>query len=297
MATLTGRMTGAMQADVKTFQEIEADPTAMNQAIAVIVIAGVASLIGNMFRIGIMHGVMMLVANLIGYALWTLLVVLIGTKLMPEPTTKADFNEGFRVIGFTASPGVFNVLAIVPFLGPLISFVVWIWMVVVGVVAVREVLDYSNTGRAIIVCLIAAVICWIVLFFVLVPLLLGIFTINATCSVSSTILGASMMADVVEHSEDETGRRSEGVFFAGAFFIQKCTSGLGIFVAGSILAIAGFPEAAKPGTVPVETVDRLTILFAALYLSLGFAAAFLYRRFPFGKDEHLARVERLAANG
>ena len=82
-----------------------------------------------------------------------LLVVLIGTKVMPEPTTKADFNEGFRVIGFTAAPGVFNVLAIIPFLGPLISFVIWIWMVVVGVVAVRQVLDYSNTGRAIIVCL------------------------------------------------------------------------------------------------------------------------------------------------
>jgi hypothetical protein len=173
MASLIERMTGAMQADVKTFQEIEADPTAFSQAVTVIVIAGVAALIGNMFRIGIMHGVMMLVINLIGYALWTLLVVLIGTKLMPEPTTKADFNEAFRVIGFTASPGVFNVLAIVPFLGPLISFVVWLWMIVVGVVAVREVLDYSNTGRAIIVCLIAAVICWIVSFVVLMPLLIG----------------------------------------------------------------------------------------------------------------------------
>jgi GPH family glycoside/pentoside/hexuronide:cation symporter len=128
----------------------------------------------------------------------------------------------------------------------------------------------------------------------LIPLLLGIFTVNAACSVSSTILGASMMADVVEHSEVETGRRSEGVFFAGAFFIQKCTSGLGIFAAGLILAVAGFPEAAKPGTVPVETVDRLTLLFGALYLSLGLAAAFLYRRFPFGKAEHLARVARLA---
>ncbi|TGX52909.1 MFS transporter [Sphingomonas gei] len=130
----------------------------------------------------------------------------------------------------------------------------------------------------------------------LVPLLLSIFTVNATCSVSSTILGASMMADVVEHSEVETGRRSEGVFFAGAFFVQKCTSGLGIFVAGSILAIAGFPEAAKPGSVPGETIDRLTILFATLYLSLGFAAAFFYRRFPFGKAEHLARVEQLAGS-
>jgi Yip1 domain len=172
-ASLVERMTGAMKADVKTFQEIEADPTAIGQAVTVIVIAGIASLIGNVWRIGISGGLMMLIANLCGYALWALLVVLIGTKLMPEPATKADFNEGFRVIGFTAAPGVFNVLAIIPFLGPLISFVIWIWMVVVGVVAVREVLDYSNTGRAIIVCLIAAVICWIVSTLILLPLLVG----------------------------------------------------------------------------------------------------------------------------
>jgi glycoside/pentoside/hexuronide:cation symporter, GPH family len=131
----------------------------------------------------------------------------------------------------------------------------------------------------------------------LVPLLLSIFALNVACSVSSTILGASMMADVVEHSEIETGRRSEGVFFAGAFFVQKCTSGLGIFVAGAILAIVGFPEAATPGSVPAATIDRLTVLYCVLYLVLGFGSAFLYRRFPFGRSEHLARVARLAGEG
>jgi Yip1 domain len=173
MATFAERMVGAMKADVQTFEEIEADQTAAPQAVAVIVLAGVASLIGNSWRLGLSLGFMMLIINLCGYALWTLLIVLIGTKVMPEPTTKADFNEGFRVIGFTAAPGVFNVLAIVPFLGPVISFAIWIWMVVVGVVAVRQVLDYTNTGRAIIVCLIAAVACWIVTTVVLVPLLVG----------------------------------------------------------------------------------------------------------------------------
>lgn len=173
MATFAERMAGAMQADVKTFQEIEADPTAINQAIAVIVIAGIAALIGNIWRIGVFAGLMMLVVSLCRYALWTLLVVLVGTKLMPEPTTKADFNEGFRVIGFTAAPGVFSVLAIIPFLGPPISFVIWIWMVVLGVVAVREVLDYSNTGRAIIVCLIAAVASWVITTTILLPILVG----------------------------------------------------------------------------------------------------------------------------
>jgi hypothetical protein len=74
---------------------------------------------------------------------------------------------------------VFNVLAIVPFLGPLISFVIWIWMVVVGVVAVKEVLDYSSAARAFIVCLIAAVICWIIVTLVLLPMMVGSALIGA----------------------------------------------------------------------------------------------------------------------
>jgi hypothetical protein len=173
MASLGERMVGAMKADVKTFQEIEADPTAIGQAVTVIIIAGVASLIGNVFRSGVFVGMMSLVVTLITYALWSLLVVLIGTKVTPEPATKADFNEAFRVVGFTAAPGVFNVLAIIPFLGPLISFVISLWMIVIGVIAVREVLDYSNTGRAIIVCLLAMVAVWIISIVVLTPLLIG----------------------------------------------------------------------------------------------------------------------------
>jgi hypothetical protein len=173
MASLADRMIGAMKADVKTFQEIEADPTAMGQAVTVIVIAGIAALIGNLFRNGLIAGVMALIISLIGYAIFAVLVVLIGTKLMPEPTTKADFAEGFRVIAFSASPGVFGVLAIIPFLGPLISFAISIWMLIIGVIAVKEVLDYSSIGKAIIVCLIAWVVYAIVLFMILTPLLLG----------------------------------------------------------------------------------------------------------------------------
>lgn len=155
MASLPDRMIGAMKGDVKTFQEIEADQNALGQAVTVIVIAAVAALIGNIFRQGITLGIVSMVVSLIMYAFWTVMIVLIGTKLMPEPTTKADFAEAFRVIGFTASPGVFNVLAIIPFLGPFLSFLIGIWMLVIGVIAVREVLDYSSTGRAFIVCLIA----------------------------------------------------------------------------------------------------------------------------------------------
>jgi hypothetical protein len=182
MADLTGRMIGAMKADVKTFEEIEADPGAMTQAITVIVIAAVAALIGNFFRSGLISGITGLVGSLVGYALFSFLVFLIGTKVMPEPSTKADFNEAFRTIGFAAAPGVFNILAIIPILGPLISFAVGIWSLVIGVIAVRSVLDYSNTGRAIIVCLIAGVICWIVVAIVLLPIIVAAGVTRAVTS-------------------------------------------------------------------------------------------------------------------
>jgi hypothetical protein len=93
MASLGERMIGAMKADVKTFEEIEHDPSALGQAVTVIVIAGVAALIGNIFRSGFSAGVYALIMSLIGYAIWSVVVTLIGTKLMPEPTTKADFAE------------------------------------------------------------------------------------------------------------------------------------------------------------------------------------------------------------
>jgi hypothetical protein len=179
MADLAGRMIGAAQADVKTFEEIEADPNAMMQAVTVIVIAGVSSLIGNFFRTGIIGGVTGLIGSLVGYALFALFVFLIGTKLMPEPTTKADFNETFRTVGFAASPGVLYILAIIPILGVLISMVIGLWSLVISVIAVRAVLDYSNTGRAIIVCLLAFVACMIVWFVVFVPIMAVLFVARA----------------------------------------------------------------------------------------------------------------------
>ena len=173
MASLPERMIGAMKGDVKTFQEIEADQNALGQAVTVIVIAAVCAMIGNIFRGGISGGILNLVLSLIGYAIWTVMIVIIGTKLLPEPTTKADFAEGFRVIGFTASPGVFNLLAIIPYLGPLLSILIGIWMLIIGVIAVKEVLDYANIGRAILVCVIAFAIYCILWLVIVVPLILA----------------------------------------------------------------------------------------------------------------------------
>jgi GPH family glycoside/pentoside/hexuronide:cation symporter len=128
-----------------------------------------------------------------------------------------------------------------------------------------------------------------------VAVLYPIFALSTSLTVSSFILGASMMADVVEESQSRTGRRNEGVFFAGSFLVQKCTSGLGIAVAGAILAIAGLQDRIDPAAASSDKVDRLTITFVLLYGTLAICAAFLFSRFPFGRAEHEARLSGLTA--
>ncbi|MFM9827762.1 MAG: MFS transporter [Sphingomonas sp.] len=130
---------------------------------------------------------------------------------------------------------------------------------------------------------------------VLLPLLLMIWAVNTACGISAFIIGAAMLSDVVEESEMRTGRRSEGVFFAGSFFVQKMVGGLGIFMSGVLLWIADFPAAAKPGEVPEDVVHRLVLIFVILLAVFYGLASLIYARFPFGRAEHLARLAKMRA--
>lgn len=169
MASFGERYVGAMTLQARTFEEVEADTTAMGQAVTVILIAALASGIGNIFRNGITGLIFGTVAALVAYLVWAALVWLIGTKVMPDPTTQADFPQTFRVVGFAAAPGIANLLQIIPYLGPLIGLLVGIWMLVAMVIAVRQVLDYSSTGKAVVVCIIGFIGYMIVWFLLMLP--------------------------------------------------------------------------------------------------------------------------------
>ncbi|SBV34604.1 Na+/melibiose symporter and related transporters-like protein [uncultured Sphingopyxis sp.] len=123
--------------------------------------------------------------------------------------------------------------------------------------------------------------------------------VSNTFSIMLMILSSSMMADVVEASQSETGRRSEGLFFAGYFFMQKCATGIGIFVAGLILSFAAFPANAKPGEVGAGVLGNLALGYALAVLVIGAAGLLVMRRFPISRADHEARLALLddAARG
>ncbi|MFO7750454.1 MAG: YIP1 family protein [Desulfobacteraceae bacterium] len=158
MASITDRMIRAAKLDVTLYEEVEADKGAMGQAMGVVVLSSVAAGIATIGTTGIKGLVLGTIVALVGWFVWAFLTYYIGTRLLSEPQTKADYGELLRTIGFSSSPGVLRVLGIIPMLGSILSFICGIWMLVAMVIAVRQALDYKSTWRAVGVCLIG----WIV---------------------------------------------------------------------------------------------------------------------------------------
>lgn len=166
MPSLQDRMIRAAKLDVDLYEEVEADTSAMNQAIGVVVLSSLAAGIGGISATGVGGILIGTISALIGWFIWAALTYFIGTKMLPEPQTSADIGELLRTIGFSSSPGVIRVLGIIPGLYWLVSFGASIWMLIAMVIAVRQALDYTSTLRAVGVCVIG----WIVQALVLVLL-------------------------------------------------------------------------------------------------------------------------------
>ncbi len=109
---------------------------------------------------------------------------------------------------------------------------------------------------------------------------LPIVTLSTATGIAVMISAASMMADVTTAHQKISGKQQEGVFFAGHFFMQKCVTGIGIFVSGQILVLIGFPAQANPATIDPAVVTRLAMAYVAVTIILGAATAWALSRYP-----------------
>ena len=168
MASMVDRMVRAAKLDAQLYEEVEADKGALGQAMAVVVLASVAGGVGS-GRLGGLSGILIgTLGTLIAWFIWAALTYFIGTKILPEPTTRADVGELLRTTGFSSSPGLIRVLGLVPGITGIVFLVSGIWMLIAMVIAVRQALDYRSTFRAVGVCVIGWIV-QVVVLLLLVP--------------------------------------------------------------------------------------------------------------------------------
>ena len=166
MTNFKDRIILAAKLDVTLYEEVEADKSAMRQAMGVVVLSSIAAGVGSIGANGFGGILLGIIASLGGWYIWAYLTYFIGTKILPEPQTKADVGELLRTIGFSSSPGLIRVFGIIPGLSGVVFAVASIWMLAAMVIAVRQALDYKSTLRSVGVCAIG----WIIQSLILVLL-------------------------------------------------------------------------------------------------------------------------------
>src|SRR5438477_8069861 len=140
MASLAERMVGAARLERATYEEVEHDRTATGQALGVVVLSAVATGLG--LGAGLRGLIINTLASIVLWAIWAALVYAVGTRLLPEPDTRADWGEVARTVGFAQTPGVLRLFGIIPGLGEFIRAAADVWVLIATVVAVRQALDY-----------------------------------------------------------------------------------------------------------------------------------------------------------
>jgi len=122
------------------------------------------------------------------------------------------------------------------------------------------------------------------------PWLLPVLCIQVVINVSLIILvGAtlsSMVFDLVEDIQRDTGRREEGLLFSARSFADKAVTGLGITISGVILSIIQFPERAAPGTIADATLAKLALYYVPLLLGFYLVAVLLVRGYTLTREAH-----------
>jgi Na+/melibiose symporter-like transporter len=127
-----------------------------------------------------------------------------------------------------------------------------------------------------------------------VPLLAALAVIASLGAAAGLVTSGSMMADIADEHELDTGRRQEGIFFGALLFAVKATSGLGQFIAGWGLDLIEFPLRAEPGTVPTATTDALAILYGPGIAFIAVISVIVLSRYRITTARHAEIVAALA---
>lgn len=168
VAQFVDRMVRASKLEVGLYEEVEADTSAMAQALGIVLLSSLAAGIGDFVHGGLGALVMGTVAALLGWYVWAFITYVIGAKLFPMPQTSTSHGELLRTLGFASAPGLLRVLGVVPGFAGMAFLVAAVWMLMATVIAVRQALDYTSTTRAVGVCVIG----WLVHVLIMLPLFL-----------------------------------------------------------------------------------------------------------------------------
>lgn len=104
----------------------------------------------------------------------------------------------------------------------------------------------------------------------------------------------SALADVADQNELRFGHRQEGVLYSTRALAAKLDQAIGTALVGFVLSFIAFPEKAKPGSIPAETLSSLAWADSAFAAIPGLIAIYFYSRYGITRSSYEATRAALA---
>jgi Na+/melibiose symporter-like transporter len=130
----------------------------------------------------------------------------------------------------------------------------------------------------------------------LLPIMMLHGYIDVTGVIIAQILIGSMIADIVEDSQKSTGRRSEGLFFAGQSFATKVVNGFGVFATGIILSVINFPRDAAPDEVPQAILNNMAYIYVPVVVVFYMIAIYILTKYKITRSSHQDNLQAIVKN-
>lgn len=116
--------------------------------------------------------------------------------------------------------------------------------------------------------------------------------------VQALVTLSSMIADIADDHELQTGRRQEGIFFSAISFSNKVTSGAGSMIAGFALTMISWPTgpAIKAAAdVPPDTLIWLGLIYGPIVSGFAVLCVYCMSKYNITRARHAQIVVELQA--
>ncbi|MEM7432516.1 MAG: MFS transporter [Pseudomonadota bacterium] len=104
----------------------------------------------------------------------------------------------------------------------------------------------------------------------------------------------SMVSDLTERTQLETGRRNEGVISSTMAFVGKCADGLGVYIAGLLLALIAFPTETDVSDVADDVVFDLGLIYGPFVFVIYLGAVAALFRYRISRERHGEALRQLS---
>lgn len=144
--TLGTRMVGVASLDQKVFADIDDDPFAQYQAVQIVLLSAVSSLIG--LTVG-GPGLGLAAAIVIGVRWWamTRIITRMGERWLPNHAKPVTRGRAARLTGFAHAPLFLALFFPIPIVGMILWVVINAWSIASMNVAIKQLLPGVEIGR------------------------------------------------------------------------------------------------------------------------------------------------------